>query len=96
MRTTPLQGVRQQRQAVQEQAKLKKACEDFEAVLTNYLFKSMRQTVVKTESEGRDQSAELYEGMMDEAVANQLSHHSGLGLGKMLYQQLASMGKQKT
>jgi peptidoglycan hydrolase FlgJ len=96
MRTKPLQGMSQEHHAVQEQAKLKKACEDFEAVLTNYLFKSMRQTVAKAEPEGRDQSLELFEGMMDEAVANQLSHQSGLGLGKLLYQQLAAQGKPKT
>jgi flagellar protein FlgJ len=82
--------------ADKEQMKLKKTCEEFEAILTTYLFKSMRETVSKAEGEGKDQTQAIYEGMMDETVANQLSHQSGLGLSQMLYQQLASQAKPHT
>jgi peptidoglycan hydrolase FlgJ len=90
MKLDSIQKINPTPQADKEQVKLKKACEEFEAILTTYLFKSMRQTVTRAESEGRDQTQEIYEGMMDETVANQLSHQSGLGLSKLLYQQLAS------
>jgi Rod binding domain-containing protein len=70
--------------------KLKKACEDFETIMTTYLLKSMHETVQRAETEEFGSGRDLYEGMMDEAVANQLSHTQGLGLAKMLYKQLAS------
>jgi flagellar protein FlgJ len=70
--------------------KLTKACEDFETIMTTYLLKSMHETVQRAETEEFGSGRDLYEGMMDEAVANQLSHTQGLGLAKMLYKQLAS------
>ncbi len=76
-----------------EKSKLKGACEDFEAVLTNILFKSMRETIAKAGIEAHDNAMELYESMLDETVAKELSHGPGLGLGKLLYQQLASQLK---
>jgi peptidoglycan hydrolase FlgJ len=71
------------------QQRLRKACEDFEAIMVTYLFKSMRQTSLKTDTEEFGSCKELYEGMMDETLATQLSHQQGLGLAKLLYEQLA-------
>jgi len=71
------------------QHKLKKACEDFEAIMVTYLFKSMRQTSLKADTEEFGSSKDLYEGMMDETLATQLSHQRGLGLARLLYEQLA-------
>lgn len=68
--------------------KLKKACEDFETIMTTYLLKSMNETVMRTESEAFGSGRDLYEGMMVETVAGQLSHSQGIGLAKLLYQQL--------
>ena len=79
-----------------EQKKLKTSCEEFEAILTNVLFKSMRETIPKANHEEGDNSRELYESMLDDAVAQQLSHGPGLGLGKVLYQQLSSQMKSKS
>jgi peptidoglycan hydrolase FlgJ len=72
-----------------KKVKLKKACEDFETIMTTYLLKSMHETVQRAESEEFGSGRDLYEGMMDEAVASQLSRTQGLGLAKMLYKQLA-------
>lgn len=73
-----------------QQQRLKKACEDFEAIMVTYLFKSMRETAIKADSEDFGGGRDLYEGMMDETLAAQLSHQGELGLAKLLYQQLAS------
>jgi peptidoglycan hydrolase FlgJ len=78
--------------------KLRKACEDFEAIMVTYLFKSMRETAMRAEPEADEfgSSKGLYEGMMDETLASQLSHQEGLGLARLLYHQLAPlMGGQK-
>ncbi len=79
-----------------EQKKLKSACEEFEAVLTNILFKSMRETIPKANADGEANAMGLYESMLDESVAQELSHGPGLGLGKLLYQQLSSQIKPKS
>jgi peptidoglycan hydrolase FlgJ len=71
------------------QQRLRKACEDFEAIMVTYLFKSMRQTSLKSDTEEFGSCKDLYEGMMDETLATQLSHQQGLGLAKLLYEQLA-------
>jgi Rod binding domain-containing protein len=73
-----------------QKLKLKKACEDFETIMTTYLLKSMHETVQRAETEEFGSGRDLYEGMMDEAVASQLSHTQGLGLAKLLYNQLAT------
>jgi flagellar protein FlgJ len=93
MRVPTLQSINTEHQAVLEKAKLKNACEDFEAVLTNILFKTMRETIAKGDPGSRDSAMELYESMLDETVAQELSHGPGLGLGKLLYQQLVSQTK---
>jgi peptidoglycan hydrolase FlgJ len=93
MRVPTRQSTNSEHQAVLEKAKLKNACEDFEAVLTNILFKTMRETIPKGDAESHDSAMELYESMLDETVAQELSHGPGLGLGKMLYQQLVSQAK---
>jgi peptidoglycan hydrolase FlgJ len=72
-----------------QQKKLKKACEDFEAIMVTYLLKSMRQTSMVTETGDFGSCKDLYEGMMDETLATQLSHQQGLGLARLLYEQLA-------
>jgi flagellar protein FlgJ len=71
------------------QQKLKKACEDFESIMVTYLFKSMRQTALKADTEDFGSGKDLYEGMMDEALATQLSRQDGLGLARLLYEQLS-------
>jgi Rod binding domain-containing protein len=77
------------------QQKLKKACEDFEAIMVTYLFKSMRQTSLKSETEEFGSTKDLFEGMLDETLATQLSHQQGLGLARLLYEQLAPVMESK-
>lgn len=69
-----------------EKKKLKQSCEEFEAVMTGYLLKTMHETIIKGEEP--DQARQTYESMMDEALARESSRNSGLGLGKILYEQL--------
>jgi flagellar protein FlgJ len=70
---------------------LKKACEDFEAIITSYLFKSMRETVPQSDEEEDGQAKDIYESMMDQSLAKELSHRPGLGLARTLYKKLAPL-----
>ncbi|MGD9503514.1 MAG: rod-binding protein [Syntrophobacteraceae bacterium] len=69
-----------------QKKRLKEACQDFEAVMTNYLFKAMRENVMRAEEP--DQMTDLMEGMMGEAFAKDSSRNDNLGLANMLYRQL--------
>jgi peptidoglycan hydrolase FlgJ len=89
MKLTPTNALNPKSGIDLKKLKLKKACEDFETIMTTYLLKSMHETVQRAETEEFGSGRDLYEGMMDEAVANQLSHTQGLGLAKLLYKQLA-------
>jgi len=69
-----------------ERRRLREACEEFEGILTSYVFKTMRQSIVK--SEEADQARDFYEAMLDDSVARELSQQENHGLAEMLYQQL--------
>ncbi len=76
-----------------QKKKLKEACEEFEAVLTGYLLKSMRESVMRAEEP--DSAREMYEGLMDETLAKEVSRSNGTGLGKLLYDQLVPLIKEE-
>ena len=69
--------------------RLKEACQEFEAVLTNTVFKSMRQSIMRAEEP--DQAREIFESMMDETLAKEFSKSEGCGLAALLYKQLLPM-----
>jgi flagellar protein FlgJ len=74
----------------EKEKQLRKACADFEAMLTYQLFKSMRETVPQSGLTDRFPGKETYTMMMDQKVAEELSKRGhGLGIKEMLYRQLA-------
>lgn len=82
--------------ASEREKKLKKTCADFEALLVYQLLKTMRQTIPKSgflrESHGKD----TYEMMLDQKIADDLAKKGqGLGLQKMLYNQIAKRHVKK-
>ncbi len=71
-----------------EDAKLKQACQDFEAVFVNQLLQSMRKTVAKSELFGDSREEETYQEMMDWEVARSVAKQGSAGIADMLYRQL--------
>lgn len=69
-------------------AELKKACQDFEAVFINFMFKSMRKTVPDAGLIKKGRGEKIYRDMMDMEVSSQLSRGNGFGLSESLYRQL--------
>ncbi len=69
--------------------KLKNACQEFEGYYLQQLFKEMRKTVPESglleKSEGRD----IFEDMLYEEYAKDMSKGKGTGLSEMLYRQLS-------
>jgi peptidoglycan hydrolase FlgJ len=75
--------------SMEEDRKLKKACADFEAIFISLMFRTMRQTVPTSGYFKAMPGKDIYTMMMDQKLAEELAHRGeGLGIKKMLYQQL--------
>lgn len=81
-------------QTKETDSKLKEACEDFEAVLTNFMLSKMRSSIPKDELVQSDGSEEIMKSMLDEKIAEEVSRTDSIGLSDMLYKQLSSMEKK--
>ncbi len=68
---------------------LLKACQDFEAIFTHILLKSMRSTIPESELIEKTTATEMFEDMYDQELATTLSKgQNGLGIAQMLYNQM--------
>src|ERR1044071_10458053 len=67
---------------------LKEAAKQFESLFTKMMLESMRKASFGDPMFGSDQG-DMYQGMMDDQMAVQLSQGKGLGLADMLIRQLS-------
>ena len=74
--------------SVEENRPLQDKCRELEAVFIGYLMKTMRQSMV--DSESGDSAKGIYEGISDQALARALSENEALGIAKLLYRDLSS------
>lgn len=72
----------------EQEKKLKKSCQDFEAVFMNNLMKAMRKTVTKSDIFGSSKEEELFQDMMDTQICESAAKNSSIGIADMLYSQL--------
>lgn len=79
--------------AEQDDEKLKKACQDFEAIFVNMLLKSMKNTVNEGGLTKKSHARKMFEGMLDEEMANSISKGKGIGIAEVIYDSLNN--KQK-
>ena len=79
-----------------EEAKLRKACADFESLFVYKLFQSMRKTIPVGNQALQSFSRETYTAMFDQKVAEELSGKGeGIGLQGILFKQLNQSGNRK-
>ena len=71
-----------------DDAKLKKACQEMEAVFLNMLLKSMRATVPKSESNGSGMQSDTMQSMFDMEMTRNMAAAGGTGLADMMYRNL--------
>ena len=69
-----------------------KGARDFESVFINKLFESMRKAIPKSDLL-QSSSMDMYQTMMDQEMAKELSKRKGLGMGEMVYNDLSRMNK---
>ncbi|MCL6518706.1 MAG: rod-binding protein [Armatimonadetes bacterium] len=80
---------------VSNEQKLRKACKEFESVLIHQLLTIMRQSIPKTDLFGDRREEELFNSMLDEEIAKQISLTNPLGIADMLYTQLSKTHNNK-
>lgn len=79
-----------------DEKKLKKVCGDLEAIFVSMMFKQMRNSVPKSGLMGGGLAEEMYEDMLFDKYAEEISKGQGIGLGDVLYRQLLkSMKKER-
>ena len=74
--------------------KLRRACQDFEAILVASLLRTARRSA---QSEPADGVSGLYLDMADTALADAVARNGGLGIAKLLEQELTKLaGRSKS
>lgn len=73
---------------------LQKAAQDFEAVMLNMVIKAMWKTIPKSDLFEKNSATQIYEGIMHSSLAEEMSRNGGMGIAKVLYQQLSRGQKQ--
>jgi flagellar protein FlgJ len=73
---------------LENERKLKKVCADFESIFIYHMLRKMRSTIPRSGLVNEMKGKDTYEMMMDQKVSEDLSNKGGLGLQKMLYNQI--------
>ncbi len=77
-----------------DEGKLKKACEDFESIFISKMLQVMRQSIPKSGLLDGGSQGETYLSLFDEELSKSMAKR-GIGLGKILYQNIMRRGKDR-
>jgi Rod binding domain-containing protein len=78
--------------STKSEEKMEKVARDFESVFINKLFESMRKAIPKSDLLNSS-SLEMFQQMMDQEMAKEMSKRKGMGMGEMVYNDLSRMNK---
>lgn len=78
-----------------ELAKLRKVSQDFESVFLSYMMKVGRDTSMKGTFMGHTQGEEIFTEMRDDELAKHMAGAGGIGLAKLLVEQLTRTLQQQ-
>ncbi|MDY6052814.1 MAG: rod-binding protein [Anaerovibrio sp.] len=70
--------------------KLMEACKGFESMFIQMMYRQMRQTVPENSLFGESQGEKIFRDMLDTQLADNMADAGGLGLAKVIYQQLTT------
>ncbi len=77
-----------------DEAKLREAANEFEAIFIQQMLKTMRKTSLESEFIKKSEGEKIFRSMLDEQYAILSAKSGSLGLGEMIFQQLRSnLGK---
>lgn len=72
----------------EDNAKLKKACDDFSSIFVSMLWKQMRNTIPENGFLPKSNAEKIFQEMMDDELAKEMARNEGFSLSKTLYEQL--------
>jgi len=79
--------------AKREDARLRKACKDFESMLVYQMLSKMRESVQKSDIFGSGEQEQTFQEMLDHEYADSLAKSGGMGIGDILYNQVCNQVK---
>ena len=71
---------------------IEKVSRDFESVFLHKLLTAMRKTVPKSDLL-ESFASDMYQSMMDEEIAKEMSTKKGMGMGEMIYNELSNINR---
>ncbi len=84
---SPLSSTPQSNRKIDE-GRLKKACTDFESLFINRIIESMRKAVPESGFLGGGPDKEVFQSLFDQELSRSIASAGGIGLGKMIYEQM--------
>ena len=69
---------------------LQEVSEQFESLMLNFMIREMRATVPEGTLLPRSMAEDLFSGMLDERIAGEMATHGGIGISRMIFEQLQS------
>ena len=79
-----------------KELKLKKACNDFEAIIIKQMLTTMRKSIPKGGLFESGYEHEMFQSMQDDELAKSIAHGKGMGIAEALYDQVSGKIKQST
>ena len=79
-----------------ESKKLREACQGFEAMFLDIMFKEMRNTVPENTLFGESQGEKIWHSMLDTELMQNVAKSGGLGIADMMYDNLVDQVTQQT
>ncbi|MFH1993477.1 MAG: rod-binding protein [Pseudomonadota bacterium] len=70
------------------EARLRKACTEFESIFITYMLKTMRAAVAEDGALGNSNERQIIQSMFDENLALGIAKDGGIGLAEILAQHL--------
>ncbi|MDR4509193.1 MAG: rod-binding protein [Candidatus Brocadiaceae bacterium] len=84
-----LKNMSKQKRVKENDGALKKASQDFEAIVLNFVIKTMWKTIPESSFSGEESGAmDSYTAIMQNALAQDIAAKGGLGMARVLYNQM--------
>lgn len=71
--------------------KLRQKCQDFEAIMVQSMLKSMRASVPDGGLLPKGNDQKIFQDLMDQNIAIEMSRKEGMGIGDALFRQLQKL-----
>ena len=79
-----------------ESKRLREACQGFEAMFLDIMFKEMRNTVPENSLFGESQGEKIWHSMLDTELMQNVAKSGGLGIADMMYDNLIDQVTSQT